>query len=69
MNIFTIITAILVFSGITAYVLKENSSVKVRKIHSYVLIPIILLLSFIMPLIVAPIIVVYLIVTYKREDL
>lgn len=69
MNIFTIITAILVFSGITAYVLKENSTVKVRKIHSYVLIPIILLLSFIMPLIVAPIIVVYLIVTYKREGL
>ena len=69
MNIFTIITAILVFSGITAYVLKENSTVKIRKIHSYILIPIILLLSFIMPLIVAPIIVVYLIVTYKREGL
>jgi len=69
MNIFTIITAILVFSGITSYVLRKSSSVKMTKLHSYILIPIILLLSFIMPLIVAPIIVVYLIATYKREEL
>ena len=67
MNIFAIIAVILIFSAITSYVLRKNATDKMIRLHSYILIPIMGLLSFIMPLIVAPIIIVYLIATYKRE--
>ena len=65
MNVFHILTIILVCSGITAYLLREYSDKKTKQLHSHVIIPIILVSVFVAPMIVPPIFLVYIFLTYK----
>jgi len=65
MNVFHILTIILVCSGLTAYFLRRHSDVKTKQLHSHVIIPIILVSIFVAPMIVPPIFLVYIFLLYK----
>ena len=66
MNIFQILGGLLLLSGITAYLLRRYSDEKTKKLHSHIIIPIILISVFVAPMIVPPIMLVYIMVTYKK---
>ncbi len=68
MTIFQILGGMLVLCGLTAYALRKYSDEKTKKLHSHVIIPIILVSVFVAPMIVPPIMLVYLMVEYKKKD-